>query len=214
MIAETKFFRPNIEEHWEIAMHPALEKDLFLVKEHVGMFKAANNYDILDPALGQPLLHCREPNLGIFTKLLRFTDYKRMTPFDIEVRDLSGQPVIRVKRGISLFISNVEVFDQSNEKIGYFKQKFFSIGGAFTLFSPNDEPLCNLKGKWTSWEFRFLAGDNELAKVTKKWGGLGKELFTSADNYILQISEDVPPNQPVRQLIMAAVLCIDMVLKE
>jgi len=53
-----------------------------------------------------------------------------------------------------------------------------------------------------------------LAKVSKKWGGLSKELFTSADNYILQISEEVPPDQPVRQLIMAAVLCIDMVLKE
>ena len=66
----------------------------------------------------------------------------------------------------------------------------------------------------TSWEFKFLSGAAELAMVTKKWSGLGKELFTSADNYVLQISEEVPPNQPVRQLILAAVLCIDMVLKE
>ena len=195
-------------------MHPALERDLFLVKEHVGMFKAANNFDILAPETGQPLLYCREPNLGFFTKLLRFTDYKRMTPFNIEIQDLNGQPIIRVKRGISLLVSTVEVFDQSNQKIGAFKQKLFSIGGAFSVLSSTDEPLCQLKGKWTSWEFRFLAGDNELAKVSKKWGGLGKELFTSADNYVLQISEEVPPDQPVRQLILAAVLCIDMVLKE
>ena len=195
-------------------MHPALERDLFLVKEHVGMFKAANNFDILAPETGQPILHCREPNLGFFTKLLRFTDYKRMTPFNIEIQDLNGRPIIRVKRGISLIRSTVEVFDESNQKIGAFRQKLISFGGAFTVLSPSDEPLCQLKGKWTSWEFRFLAGDNELAKVSKKWGGLGKELFTSADNYVLQISEDVPPDQPVRQLILAAVLCIDMVLKE
>ena len=50
--------------------------------------------------------------------------------------------------------------------------------------------------------------------VSKKWNGLGKELFTSADNYVLQISEDVPPDNPIRELIMAAVMCIDMVLKE
>jgi uncharacterized protein YxjI len=50
--------------------------------------------------------------------------------------------------------------------------------------------------------------------VTKKWGGLGRELFTSADNYVLQISDQVPPNHPLRQLIMGAVMCIDMVLKE
>ena len=108
----------------------------------------------------------------------------------------------------------MEVFDEQNQKIGGFKQKFFSIGGAFSVLDANDQKLCDLKGKWTSWEFRFLSGEAELAKVTKKWAGLGKELFTSADNYVLQVSEEVPPNQPVRQLILAAVLCIDMVLKE
>ncbi len=195
-------------------MHPALERDLFLIKEHVGVFKAANNFDIIDPETGQPVLYCREPNLGIFTKLLRFTDYKRYTPFEIQIQDLSGRPIVTVKRGISMFLSNVEVFDQTNTKIGAFKQKLFSFGGAFSVLSPTDEPLCQLKGKWTSWEFSFLAGENELAKVSKKWAGLGKELFTSADNYVLQISQEVPHDQPVRQLIIAAVLCIDMVLKE
>jgi hypothetical protein len=44
--------------------------------------------------------------------------------------------------------------------------------------------------------------------------GLGKELFTSADNYVLEIGEAVPPDSPVRKLVLAAVMCIDMVLKE
>ena len=30
-------------------MNPILEKNLFLFKEHIGMFKASNNYDIYDP---------------------------------------------------------------------------------------------------------------------------------------------------------------------
>ena len=59
-----------------------------------------------------------------------------------------------------------------------------------------------------------MAGETELAHVTKKWAGIGKELFTSADNYVLEISESVPTNTPARQLILAAVMCIDMVLKE
>ena len=44
--------------------------------------------------------------------------------------------------------------------------------------------------------------------------GLGKELFTTADNYMLSIDRAVAPDDKVRQLIMAAVMCIDMVLKE
>lgn len=39
-------------------------------------------------------------------------------------------------------------------------------------------------------------------------------MFTTADNYILSISPEVPPENPVRQLILGAVMCIDMVLKE
>ena len=50
--------------------------------------------------------------------------------------------------------------------------------------------------------------------VTKKWAGLGKELFTSADNYMLAINETVPAGDPTRLLILAAVMCIDMVMKE
>jgi uncharacterized protein YxjI len=195
-------------------MHPALQHNLFLVKEHVGLFKAANNYDVYDPATGEVLLRCREPRLGPISKLLRFTDYKRMTPFHIEVTTPDGAPVLQVRRGISIFLSKVDVFDEEEERVGGFKQKLFSIGGAFSVLGADDQPMCDLKGKWTGWDFKFARGDQEFGRVTKKWQGLGREMFTSADNYMLQISDQVPPDNPIRILIMAAVFCIDMVLKE
>jgi uncharacterized protein YxjI len=195
-------------------MHPALNQNLFLVKEHVGFFKAASNYDVFDPETGETILWCREPNLGPITKMLRFTDYKTATPFDVHVTTPAGEPVLRVHRGISLFLSNVSVFDEENERVGGFKQKLFSIGGAFRILGADDQPLCELKGKWTGWDFQFLHNGVQLARVTKKWTGLGKEFFTSADNYVLQISDDVPPDNPLRILIMGSVFCIDMVLKE
>ena len=185
-----------------------------LVKEHVGLFKAASNYDIYDLASGEKLLECREPTLGFLTKLLRFTDYKRNTPFDVHVTDLSGAQVVRVKRPMTIFISKVTVHDESNEVIGGFKQKVFSIGGAFSVHDASDREVCHLKGKWTGWDFQFLAGGVQLARVTKKWTGLGKEFFTTADNYVLDISDAIPPESPTRKLILAAVMCIDKVLKE
>ena len=39
-------------------------------------------------------------------------------------------------------------------------------------------------------------------------------LFTRADNYMLEIDPSVPQNDSVRLLILAAVMCLDMVLKE
>ncbi len=195
-------------------MHPLLQKNLYLVKEHVGMFKAANNFDILDPDTQEIIMHCRELKLGFFTKLLRFTDYKRMTPFNVEITTPDGQPIVRIKRGISLWLSKVSVFDENETLIGSFKQKLFSLGGKFAVLDDEDKEVCMLKGKWTSWDFSFLAGEEELGHVAKKWNGLAKEMFTSADNYVLSISESLPADHPARQLILAAVMCIDMVLKE
>lgn len=195
-------------------MHPILNNNQFFVKEHTGIFKAANNFDVLNPETKEIMLTCREENLGGLTKLLRFSDYKRMTPFHLDIKTPAGQKVVTVKRGVAFILSTVEVLDENDKIVGYFKQKFFSIGGKFDVLDANNQVLCTLQGKWTSWDFKFMQGNVELAHVSKKWAGLGKELFTSADNYMLEIKPVVAANAPVRQMILAAVMCIDMVLKE
>lgn len=95
-------------------MHPILNKNLFLVKEHLGFFKAANNFDIYDAETNQLILNTREDQLGFFTKMLRFTDYKRMTPFHIEIKTTHGEKVISIKQGFTVFRSDVEVFDEND----------------------------------------------------------------------------------------------------
>ena len=195
-------------------MKELLNKNVFLVKEHVGIFKAANNYDIYDPQSGQIILECREDNLGFFTKMLRFTDYKTLTPFEVKINTPDGKTLLTIKRGVSFFLSTVSVYDENNKMIGGFKQKFFSIGGKFDVLNSSDQVLCGLKGNWVGWEFNFELNNRKFASVSKKWAGIGKELFTSADNYVLEISEEVPADSVLRKLIVAAVMCIDMVLKE
>jgi uncharacterized protein YxjI len=164
-------------------MHAALQRNMFLVKEHVGVFKAANNYDVVDPQSGQVILHCREEGLGL----------------------LHAHPALH---------SNVKVMDEHDRVVGGFKQKFFSIGGRFAVLDAQDQPVCTLQGNWTGWDFKFVNGGTVLAQVTKKWAGLGKELFTSADNYMLAIADSIRPDDPRRLLLLAAVMSIDMVLKE
>ncbi|AWG26904.1 phospholipid scramblase-related protein [Flavobacterium kingsejongi] len=195
-------------------MNPILNKNLFLIKEHIGIFKAANNYDIYDPESNEMIMQTREDSLGFFTKMFRFTDYKRMTPFHIEIKNKAGEKIISVKRGITFFKSDVEILDERDRPIGLFKQQLFSIGSKFNIFDTQSRKICTLQGKWTGWDFKFMKENTELAHVSKKWAGIGKEFFTSADNYILKISDDVTPEDPVRQLILAAVMCIDMILKE
>ena len=195
-------------------MNPLLNQNIFLIKEKVGMFKASNSYDIFDPESNKHLMTSTEPNLGTFTKIFRFTKYKRHTPFNVLVTTTEGKPIVNIKRGVAFFRSDVEVFDERGQLIGYFKQKFWSFGGKFEIVDKQQKPICTLEGKWTGWDFKFNKDGKELATVSKKWAGIGKEFFTSADNYVLSINEIVPQDSIERQLIFAAVMVIDMVLKE
>ena len=107
------------------------------------------------------------------------------------------------------------VYDENQQALGMFKQKMFSFGGKFEVLNNQGEKLCTLKGKVLKRQFKFLGKQGEeLAIVDQKWAGLGKELFTTADNYALTIAEQVPQNDPIRIMILAAVVCIDMVMKE
>jgi len=195
-------------------MNPLFSKNTFLVKEKIGMFKASNNFEVLNPENGSQMMTCTEPSLGFFTKLFRFTDYKKLTPFDMHINDNQGKKILNIKRGITFFRSDIEVFNDSNKLIGTFKQKFFSFSGKFEIHDQNDKHLCTLQGKWTGWDFKFIQNEKEIATVSKKWSGLGKEFFTSADNYVLNINNTIEPENPIRPLIFAAVFCIDMVFKE
>lgn len=195
-------------------MHSLLGLNQFFVKEHVGLFKASNSYDVFDPKVNRKIFECREPNLGLLTKLLRFTRFKQLTPFNLEIRSPEGELVVSVERGVSLLLSKVNVRDGAGRIVGHFKQRLFSIGGKFDVLNTQGMKICTLHGSWTGWDFRFMQERRELAAVSKKWSGIGKELFTSADNYMLSIHESVAKEDPVRILIVAAVMCIDMVLKE
>jgi len=195
-------------------MDSILEKNLYLFKEHVGFLKAHNNYDIYDPESKEMILHCREKNLNAFYKIVRlFRNYKRMTPFEIEIKGLDGKKILKVKKGFSFFLSKIQVFDENDNLVGIFKQRL-SFNTNFDMLDKREKLVCNLKGNFIGWNFKFLRGETEVGLVTKKWAGIGKEMFTSADNYILEIKNKVEKDSPLRLLILAAVICIDMVIKE
>jgi uncharacterized protein YxjI len=191
-----------------------LSHKTFLVKERVGFLKLTDTFDIFDPNGGAQLGIARE-NVGVLTKLLRLIISKRLLPTTVEVREREEGPVVLSFRRAGLLRSRVVVNGRDGREIGRFKSRLWSLGGGFHVLDPRDHPVAEIKGDWKGWNFRFLASDgSEIGKVTKKWAGLGKELFTSADNYVIALDErrPLPPNSAA--LLLAAGLAIDTVYKE
>ncbi|MCU0426862.1 MAG: phospholipid scramblase family protein [Candidatus Kapabacteria bacterium] len=201
-------------------MHPILaQHNAFAIREKIGIFKAANSYDFFHPETGEMLMQSTEEDLGLFTKILRFTDFKTFTPFDATLRDAAGRRVIRVSRGISFLFSRVEVFDENDVRVGAFQERFSFPRKKIEVLDNNDNVILMLRGSFFAWDFRFFAlnsfgEEEEVARISKEWAGLAREIFTTADNYFLGISSALGATNPLKMMILAAVICVDMVFKE
>jgi uncharacterized protein YxjI len=192
-----------------------LGQSSYFIREHVGFMKLTDTYDILTPETQEQIGFAREEISGSL-KLLRFIVGKQLLPTTVRVykgnTETPGELQFSIQRGFSLFRPKIQVFNGNAQPLGYFKSKMFSLGGAFRVFSNDDQEIALVKGNWKGWNFKFLSGDLILGEVTKKWSGLGKELFTSADNYMITINGE--PSQSISTLLLASGLAIDMVLKE
>ena len=66
---------------------------------------------------------------------------------------------------------------------------------------------------WRAWNFRIEDHTGaEVARITKTFEGVAKTLFTTADNYVVQIHTRLP--QPLNALVVASALSVDTALKQ
>ncbi len=190
-----------------------LDKQTYFVREHVGMFKLHEAFDILDPDSGE-LLALAYEEASFARKMLKLLVNKKMLPFKVHLTDSEDRKLLTIERGFTFLRSRVRVLDNNGRLIGSFQQRLLSIGGRFDLFDEKNEKIAELKGNFIGWNFQFLDLKGKLiGKVTKKWAGVGKEFFTSADNYVVALEPKTDP-KTIGPLLLCAALCIDMVLKE
>jgi len=181
------------------------------VRERLGMLKLTDAYDLVDPE-SKAVIGIAAENVGGWIKFGRLLLGRSFLPTRIDISPGENRPpVLVLKRNVGFLRKTVTVFDGSGAQFGYFKSKVFSFGGGFLVFSPDHLQFADVKGDWKGWNFKFVdnAGQ-EMGLVTKKWAGFGKELFTSADNYIVEIKEGTANNA----LLLAAAIAIDTVFKE
>ena len=186
----------------------------YLVREHTGIFKLNDTYDIFDPATGEQIAIAQEKK-STLAALAGFFMNKRMLPTRIDVhegKDINGPIAFSITRGFSFFRPKENVVSGTGVHLGHFQTKLLTIGGKFGVYDASGKEVAMVKGNWVGWDFRFVASNGEeLGLVSKQWAGLAKELFTSADNYVITVHK---PDPSATILLLAAGLAVDTVYKE
>ena len=193
-----------------------LERNRFVVREHVKFLTDRNTYDILDADTGEPVGTAQE-QIGPTVRLLRWFVSKHLMPTRVEVREKPDDSLVfTIRRGGYIFRSRVEVLDSQGELVGSFRSKVLTISGGFRVFDKDGNQFAEVKGRLFGFDYRFVTPDGkvELGRVSKKWGGVAKELFTSADTYGVEVSPDLAEQPLAKMLILAAALAVDMIYKE
>ena len=133
----------------------------------------------------------------------------------LQIVDLNGRVLIALTRPAKMFRSKMIVRDANGAEIGQIAQKNFGLIGKIRfVLESGGQPLGSINSEgWNAWDFNIQdATGNEIARITKTWVGLAKEMFTKGDNYVVQIHRSL--DEPLRSLVIAAALAVDTALKQ
>jgi uncharacterized protein YxjI len=186
---------------------------ILVVNQKVKLIELNNQYSVFDSS-GKQIASNNQVGQSTAKKLLRLvSSLDQFLTHKLEISDMKGQVLLRLTRPAKVFKSTVIVSDGTDREVGRIVQENM-IGKINFSLQVGQQQIGAIKGEnWRAWDFRIEdASGTEVARITKKFEGIAKTLFTTADNYVLNIHR--PLEQPLISLVVAAALSIDTALKQ
>lgn len=186
---------------------------VLVVNQKAKLIEVNNEYAIYDQN-GVQIGAVRQVGQSAAKKVIRvLTSYDQFMTHKLQVVDMQGTVLLALTRPAKLVKSKVIVQDGHGNEVGTIVQqnaigkiRFSLEAGGRAHGSINAE-------NWRAWNFNIRdSQDVEVARVTKTWEGLAKTVFTTADNFVVQIHR--PLEEPLRTLVVASSLAIDTALKQ
>jgi uncharacterized protein YxjI len=186
---------------------------LLVVNQKAKLIEVNNEYAVFDQNANQ-IGAVRQVGQSAAKKVLRvLSNFDQYMTHKLQVVDMQGNVLLALTRPAKFVKSKVLIHDGSGRELGQVVQqnaigriRFSLESGGNTYGSINAE-------NWRAWNFNIQDHTGaEVARITKTWEGLAKTMFTTADNYVVQIHR--PLEDPLRSLVVAAALCVDTALKQ
>ena len=186
---------------------------VLVVNQKMKLIEVNNQYAVYDAA-GKQIAAVRQVGQSMAKKVLRVIgDVDQFLTHKLQVVDMAGNVLLAVTRPAKIMRSRVIVADGAGREVGQIVQqnmigkiRFGLQAGGADVGSINAE-------NWRAWNFSIRdTGGTEVARITKTWEGLAKTMFTTADNYVVQIHR--PLDEPLRSLVVASAVSVDTALKQ
>ena len=190
-----------------------LSEPILVINQKAKMIELTIEHDVFDQHGNQIGMVCEVGQSQVKKAVRLLSSLDQYLTHRLEIRDAAGNPVLGLTRPAKFMKSKFVVTGADGTEIGDIKQANVMGKKRFAL-EVGGETVGQLRAEnWRAWDFHIVdADEHEVARITKKWEGLGKAMFTTADNYVLEFT--APVADPLRSLIVVTALCIDTALKQ
>jgi uncharacterized protein YxjI len=195
-------------------MSNLLQLDRLVVSQKAKLIELTNQFKIQDEE-GNDVGFIQQEGQSKLRKALRFvTNVDQFLTHRLAVYDSSGAKLIEMVRPAKVFKSRLEVSDGSGRNVGQIVQQNVFGKIRFDLIGTAGEKVGQIRAEnWRAWNFAIVdATEREVARITKKWKGLVRAAFTTADHYIVEI--DPALEGDLRLLVVGAAAAVDTALKQ
>jgi uncharacterized protein YxjI len=186
---------------------------ILVVNQKAKIIELNNQYGVFN-AQGQQVAIVNQVGQTAAKKMLRLvSSLDQYLTHRLLITDPNGFPLLQLTRPAKVVKSSVIVGDGGGNEIGrivqdnvFGKIRFSLQAGGYTVGAIKAE-------NWRAWNFRIEDHTGaEVARITKTFEGVAKTMFTTADNYVVQLHAQIP--QPLLSLVVASSLSVDTALKQ
>ncbi|CAN5705396.1 phospholipid scramblase-related protein [soil metagenome] len=186
---------------------------VLVVNQKAKIIEVNNEYAILDQH-GTQIGAVREIGQSTAKKVLRvLTNVDQYLTHKYQVVDNHGQIQLQLTRPAKFVKSKIIVQDGQGTEIGQILQENMIGKIRFGLVA-GGQPIGSINAEnWRAWNFAISDHTGtEVARITKTFAGLARAMFTTADNYVVQIHK--PLEGPLLSMVVAAAVSVDTALKQ
>jgi uncharacterized protein YxjI len=188
------------------------DQPVLLVNQRTKLVELANEYAVLDGNGTQIGAVVEVGQSGLKKAVRLLSNFDQFLTHRLEVRDAGGV-VLVLTRPAKVVRSRVVVERPTGEVLGeivqatvFGKIRFDLVVGGQVIGAIQAE-------NWRAWDFAITdAAGTEVARITKKWEGLARNLFTTADRYVVLVHYRLP--EPLASMVIASALTVDTALKQ
>ena len=210
---ESKYRSAKVGEAAFVGGGTIFTEPILVVNQKAKLIELNNQYSVYDQN-GQQIASVNEIGQSAAKKAVRLlTSFDQFMTHRLEIADSAGRVLMRITRPAKLMKSTVIVSDGNDQEIGRIVQDNVFGKIHFTLQAGGHTYGAIKAENWRAWNFSVEDHTGvEVARITKTFEGLAKTMFTTADNYVVQIHTQIA--QPLNSLVVAAALSVDTALKQ